>query len=278
MGGKERTARRVPSWPPRTVVGMTAQVWGKLAVAFALAALAVVVVPQLGTGEEQPGIGTLLATGTVVALLTTGALYVVLRSDLGLPASVAVFAVGYNALVVLVKLVLGPRGLYETSEAGRLETLFDPSDSVGAIMISGSVFLAYAAVLTVIYRVSRRRLGTAKRFGWARAVVVALVVGAILVASGWLPLLLLWGGLDYTGFVLSSGVSALVGLALAGAVSLAAMTLRSSAEHARLAGDAALLVTVFWLGLAFLALYHVLWVVYVLVLTSIWPLKVITPK
>ena len=34
----------------------------------------------------------------------------------------------------------------------------------------------------------------------------------------------------------------------------------------------------FWVGLYFLALYHVLWVVYVLVLTSIWPLKVVTPK
>ena len=45
-----------------------------------------------------------------------------------------------------------------------------------------------------------------------------------------------------------------------------------------LVGDAALLVSVFWLGLGFLALYHALWVVYVLVLTSIWPLKVITPK
>jgi hypothetical protein len=34
----------------------------------------------------------------------------------------------------------------------------------------------------------------------------------------------------------------------------------------------------FWIGLYFLALYHVLWVVYVLVLTSTWPLKVVTPK
>jgi hypothetical protein len=37
-------------------------------------------------------------------------------------------------------------------------------------------------------------------------------------------------------------------------------------------------VSVFWVGLAFLALYHALWVIYVLALTTIWPLKVITPK
>jgi hypothetical protein len=37
-------------------------------------------------------------------------------------------------------------------------------------------------------------------------------------------------------------------------------------------------VTLFWLGLGFLALYHVLWIVYVLVLGSIWPLKTVVPK
>jgi hypothetical protein len=43
-------------------------------------------------------------------------------------------------------------------------------------------------------------------------------------------------------------------------------------------GNAAVLVSFFWLGLYFLVLYHVLWVVYVLVLFSLWPLKVVVPK
>ena len=38
-----------------------------------------------------------------------GRALLVLRRDLGLPRAVALFAVGYNALVVLVKFVLGPR-------------------------------------------------------------------------------------------------------------------------------------------------------------------------
>jgi hypothetical protein len=262
---------------------MTAQVWGKLAVAFALAAVAVVVVPKLGTGEAQPGVATLLAAGIVVAALTTGALYVVLRTDLGLPASIALLAVGYNALVVLVKFVLAPRGLYEVSEAGKYEAFFDPSDTGAAIFIGSVVFVLYAVALWIIYRVCRRRLERAagrqkEPMGWTRVVVISLVVAAIVFASGGLPLVLAFGGLEYIGFVFSSGVSLLVALALAGAMSLASITLRSSADRAILVGDAALLVSVFWLGLGFLALYHALWVVYVLVLTSIWPLKVITPK
>ncbi len=42
--------------------------------------------------------------------------------------------------------------------------------------------------------------------------------------------------------------------------------------------DYGTIVTVFWLGLGFLALFHVLWIVYVLVLGSIWPFKTVVPK
>jgi hypothetical protein len=263
---------------------MTAQVWGKLAVAFALAAVAAVVVPRVGTGDAQPDVATLVAAGAVIALLTTGALYVVLRTDLGLPTSIALLAMGYNALVVLVKFVLAPRGLYEVSEAGQLEAYIDPSDTFNAILIATLVFALYALALWLIYRICRRTLARAERLererrtSWKRVVVTSLVAAAIVFASGGLPLVAAFGGAEYIGYVLSSGVSALVAVALGGAIYLATMTLRSSAEQAAVVGDAALLVSVFWLGLGFLALYHALWVVYVLVLTSIWPLKVITPK
>jgi hypothetical protein len=250
----------------------------KIGGAFALATLAAVLVPRAGDGDsEVPGLSTLLATGAVVGLLTTGALYLVLRRDLGLPATVALFAVGYNALVVLVKFVLGPRGLYEASQDAPLETWFDPSDQAAALMIAGGLFVAYAAVLTIVYRLCRRRLER-RPLRVRRVVVITLVAAAVLFATGGLPLLLLLGGLDYAGYVLSSGVSFLVALALAAAVVLAAYAFRSTAEHAQLVGDVAVIVSVFWIGLAFLALYHALWVVYVLVLTSVWPLRVITPK
>jgi hypothetical protein len=258
---------------------MTVRLAATIGGAFALALLAAVFVPRLGdNGGEVPGLGTLLGAVALVGLLTTAALYLVLRRDLGLPATVASLAVGYNALVVLVKFVLGPRGLYEASEEGRFESWFDPSDEAEALLIAGGLFVLYAATLTVIYLVCRRRLRERQPLRVRRVVIVTVVAAAVLVATGGLPLLLLLGGLDYAGFVLSSGVSLLVTAALAAAVTLAALAFRSTAERAQLLGDAALLVSVFWIGLAFLALYQALWVVYVLVLTSIWPLKVITPK
>ena len=79
-------------------------------------------------------------------------------------------------------------------------------------------------------------------------------------------------------FVFSSSLSFLIAVILACATAFAAMTFNSAADRARLVGDASVFVSFFWVGLYFLALYHVLWVVYVLVLTAIWPLKVVTPK
>jgi uncharacterized membrane protein YidH (DUF202 family) len=43
-------------------------------------------------------------------------------------------------------------------------------------------------------------------------------------------------------------------------------------------GDATLLASFFWLGLALIVLYHVMWVVFLLTLVSIWPFRTYTPK
>jgi len=112
-------------------------------------------------------------------------------------------------------------------------------------------------------------------------VLVVIAFALLLVASGtalFLVLLPFAAGLNYLDFVFSSSLSVLVGLALAGATALAALAFESTSRRALVVGDASLFMSFFWVGLYFLALYHVLWVVYVLVLTSIWPLRVVTPK
>ncbi len=79
-------------------------------------------------------------------------------------------------------------------------------------------------------------------------------------------------------FVFSSGVSLLVALALAGASVLVALAFHGAADRALLLRDASVFVSLFWVGLAFIALYHVLWVIFILVLTATWPLRVVVPK
>jgi hypothetical protein len=253
--------------------------WLKVAIAFGLAFLAVTFLPGDRGGETPPS-STLLFVAVTIAFLTTVAIWLGLRLDLGFPTAVIVYTVGWNVLVVLAKFGFGPRGFYEVNQEvdidASLPTLEEP---IGAFGGGAVIFALYAGVYFLIYRGFRGG-------GFTTPIVVgALLVAAILLsaASGAfiliiIPLFFGAAALDYLHFVFTSSVSLLVGLMLAGAVTLAILAFRSAAERARVLGDAAILVSLFWVGLAFLAIYHALWVVYILVLTSIWPLKTVTPK
>jgi hypothetical protein len=151
------------------------------------------------------------------------------------------------------------------------------------------VLLLYVAVYWTIYRIFRRRLGSqAKRLRErliASGEIIAAAVGAsilLAMAGGAIvllvPLIVVGSGFDYLRFVFTSATSLFIAVVLALATALVAMAFKETAERAALVGEAALFVTFSWVGLCFLALYHVLWVVYILVLTSIWPLKVVVPK
>ena len=93
-----------------------------------------------------------------------------------------------------------------------------------------------------------------------------------------LGLVVLATGFEYLAFVFSSGVSIVVAVTLALALALAAKAFGAAEHRAVALGNAAVLTSMFWVCLGFLALYQVLWVVFVLALTSVWPLKVVTPK
>ena len=259
----------------------------KIGCGFALALAAAKLVP--GGGGSTPPADTLLLSAVLIGLATTAALYAILRFDLGVPTAACLFAVGYNLLVVLVKFVLAPKGYYDVNQNVALNgpTLDEPFI---AVTVAVTVFLLYGGAYYVIYRLVRGQiehlleLDEPRRGHRLRNTVLAILGGALLLSGGsaalvlLLPLVLAGSSLEYLGFVFQSGVALLVAAALAGAVSLAVLAFRSVTERAQALGDASMVVSFFWVGLAFLALYHALWVVYILVLTSIWPLKVVSAK
>jgi hypothetical protein len=255
--------------------------WLKVAAGFAFAFPFVVFLPGDGDRATPPA-STLLTTALVVAFFTAVALYLGLRLDLKFPHAVILYTVGWNVLVVAAKFALGPYGFYEVNQEVEIETILPTLDSPeGAVPGAALIFLLYAAVYWLVYRSFRGGELTFRK----PLVVGAFLAGAVVLsaASGVLVLLVLplffaAAAFDYLGFVFTSGVSVFVGLTLAGAMTLAILAFRSAAERARVLGDATIVVSLFWVGLAFLALYHALWVVYILILTSIWPLKTVTPK
>jgi hypothetical protein len=261
----------------------------KFAIAAALSLGVVALLPRtVSGGGAVPPARTLFETAVLVGLICATGLFWGMRSDLRLPLKVAVYAVAFNVLVIFVKLWLAPKGFYDVNQIRDLTSGFEIDDSLAAVCAAVLIFALYAAVYVVLYRVFRGRIvhlaaeDPLPRLPGGRGVVIGMVVLVLVgFGSGGAILILLlpvFGGLDYLDFVFSSSVSLLVALALAAATALAALTLDATARRAHVLGDATLYMSVFWVGLYFLALYHVLWVVYVLVLTSIWPLKVVTPK
>ena len=278
----------LPLTQPARRPSLPTSAWVKVGVGFGLALVAAIAIPRVSPGGPVPPVRVLVLVGAFVTLLTTGALYLTIRKDLRLPVRIAVYAAAYNGLVVAVKFVLAPYGVYQVNQRETLETFLPVSDPLGAAFSAGAVFLLYLAAYLVIYRLARRKLagltGMAPdvRQRRARRVALPMILGAVALAGSGavllLPLMLVASSGQYLDVVFSSGASLLVGIALAGATALAGLAFTSVGDRARVLGDATVFMSFFWLGLYFLALYHVLWVVYILVLTTVWPLKVVVPK
>jgi len=266
---------------------LTPSLLTKLLVAAGLSLAVVALVPRtVSSNGNVPPVGMLLTTAVLVGIVCSVLLFWGLRADLGLRVTTAIYAVAFNVLVIVVKLALAPHGFYEVNQIRTLGSGLEIDDGLAACAAAGAIFLLYGAVYVVLYRFFRSRIehldapDPVPRI--PRGVLIGCVVLVLLgFGSGGAILILLlplFGGIDYLDFVFTSSVSLLIALALAGATALAAMAFDGTAKRAHAVGDATLYMSFFWLGLYFLALYHVLWVVYVLVLTSIWPLKVVTPK
>ena len=83
--------------------------------------------------------------------------------------------------------------------------------------------------------------------------------------------------LSYLVYIFST-FGVVIMLALGLAAFLAYRTFEEVEKRAVRLGDATLLASFFWLGLALIVLYHVMWVVFLLTLVSIWPFRTYTPK
>lgn len=272
---------------PERLIPATA--WLKVVVAFGLAALVATWLPSASGLGSSPPTAELVVSASLIAALTTAALVLVLRFDLGLPVTAVLYTVAFNVLIVIVKFVWGPAGLYEVNiEVGRdlSSELGDPYQASIAAFI---VFALYVAVYFAIYRFTKRRLerdldtSTTRPVGGSWLLMLVVIVVFFMATGGGLvvlalPLFFGAGGIEYIQFVFSSAFALAIAFALVAAASLAALAFHDVGERARVVGDAGLLIAFFWVGLAFLVVYHVVWVIYIVALTALWPLRVVVPK
>jgi hypothetical protein len=230
--------------------------------------------------------------GLAVTLVSAGIVYVAIGTNGSFPKLVIALVIAYNALIVLVKFVLGPPAIWhETYVASFLNgTVPTPAEVRGgaastAVISAGfeaaGLFILYAAALTILFLSYRlRTLALLRRLGQGRPArrFLAVPLAALFIFAGSLLFVGLFvapalSGNAYVRDLFSSGAGLLAAVMLAGAITAAARAFQLASERAVLIRDASVLTTLAWLGLALLAIYHVLWVVYLLTLLALWPVK-----
>lgn len=257
-------------------------VWVKLGIVAVLGLVTVAVLPRVvARGGVGPPVALLVGVGALVAVFAGLGMYLAVRRDLRLGVAAALYAVGFNVLIVAVKFVFSPYGVYEFAGRATIESFLSLNEGTDTVITAGLVFMLYFVVYGMVYGIVRRKVTTdapPRPSAVLLMVVTILVLASIATGVGIVAVVIMMEALDYLFLVFASSLAVFMGLAIAGAIALATLCFRETRERAQVVGDASLLLGMFWLGLAFLALYHVLWVVYILVLTTLWPLKVVTPK
>lgn len=244
----------------------------------------------LNPGAHQPGLVSFLGVGLTVLALTALMLFYGLRGLLPRTGIFLAAAFGYNALLVAVKLGLGPLGIYVQNAwyTGHALPQGTTGYSPGFTFLTSTIpYPGLAAITAVLYGLaffvlyiafqSRlvSRLGVSVALG--RRFVTLFVIMFVLAGVGGLTVIGLLGFLEYAFTIVYAGlVGILIGVALLGAIALCSVAFKEAADQAALVRNVALFSTFAWIGLAFIAAYHILWLVFVLTLVSIWPLKSFT--
>jgi hypothetical protein len=261
-------------------------------VLFGLAGSAVMVaVPGLFAGPVRPEFTVFLIAGMAAIVLTAGLFGYIYRLGLGFGRTVLVMAAGYNALIAAVKLGLAPAALYQANREQAFDTAFgDPNDLWFYLGVGSGVLLLYLLVFRVMYSVFRRRfrrrslpseLSPEQSGRWSNRAIVIGAVAIVAFAASFLWIMpVVYVGLPTFSylFYIFSTFGAAITLALILAAFLAYKSFDEAEKRAVRLGDATLLASFFWLGLALILLYHVMWVVFLLTLVSIWPFRTYTPK
>jgi hypothetical protein len=255
-----------------------------------LTGLALLGMAMTGTALIAPGLA--LRTGSAdhpdyVVIAGTGVVMIVLSSlflafasrVIGLGAAWLGLALLTNGLILFGKLVLAPFAFYRTTF-----TQGDPFMNVQSAayfpILAAGVFVAEALVLGLLYAWARGRVTRALGPEWSALRRTDLVAALLTVGVALGAVVLLLSSLSLTGYgtmvVAATGGAAILAALLAGAAGGGAF--REAARTSISVRDTAIVTSVFWLALSMLLVYHVVWVVFMTVLVSLWPLKVVAPS
>lgn len=243
----------------------------------------------LNPGAGTPSVISFLGAGLGMIALTAVLLFAGLRGVLPRSGVFLAAMFSYNALLVAIKFGLGPLALYVTSETRGLLVLSTDKGGLGSGLVAFLVFAALAAVTALLYGLAffllylyfrsrlRRRLGINAAFerGFTTLLITMFVIGGAAAVSG----LGIFAFLEYFfSFFSLLGLAALLALALLVALVLCGVAFQEATEQAVLVRNVTVLSSFAWVGIAFIAAYHIVWLVFILTLVALFPLKSMNVK
>jgi hypothetical protein len=242
------------------------------------------------TSATQPATWQLVLVGVGIILFSSVFLAYAAKL-IGLTRGWLFLGVLFSSCMVITKFILIPEALYSqvfTLKYGG----FNPNDAGGYFLIALVLFIVYAAIFLFAYAHYSKKVAFAlenkqpvKDAGPKSMAMIAILIllgliavlgsgaGAILL----FPMLFLGGPVDYINYALAGGGIILV-MTTVMTIILSLKYLEHASNKAIENKDATILAVTFWVGLSFILVYHVLWVIFMGVLLALWPFKTISPS
>jgi hypothetical protein len=264
---------RRPDVPQRGIARTgAATLWIVGAVAVGAAGLLVVVNVQDRTGRVPPT-SMFAAAGilmSVVALITV----TLAARRAGAPVRAAIALAGGFAAIAIAKFAIGPTALYQGNVHEDISTFGGLSSSDFVIAIAGVVVLLYIGAVWLI-AVSFRPAPPPDGPSAKPLIGIALLggLGAVVVS-----VFMTTAPTQYLTFAITGLEAGALALVLFVATMAVGVAFRETSVRARALGSTSMYVTVAWIAIAFVLVFHVLWIVFLLAVVAIWPLRSVTPK
>jgi hypothetical protein len=181
---------------------------------------------------------------------------------------------GGFAAIVIAKFGMGPTALYQGNRLEPIQNVADASSGGMVVLIAvvvGTLYLAAIWLLAVVFRPAGPPDGPSGKVvsGLTAFAVGATIVTGIFISSA---------ANQYIDFAITGLEASGIALALFVAAGLVAVAFRSTAVRSKALGRASMYITVLWVAIAFMLVFQVLWIVFLLAIVAIWPFKSVTPK
>jgi hypothetical protein len=257
---------------PSARFGVPSLLW--LGAAGALGLIAIMVVLNIQDhGGRVPPTSTFAAAGiamSVVAIFTVA----LAAHAAGTTWRAAIALGGGFAAIALAKFGMGPTALFQGNRTEVIQNGGGGSSGDMVILIAivvGGLYLAAIWLLAVVFRPAPPPDGPSGKVAiglFAFAVAATIFTGFFISSAA----------IQYIGWAMTGLEASGIALALFAATGLVAAGFRTTAVRSKALGQASMYVTVLWVAMAFLLVFQVLWIVFLLAIVAIWPFKSVTPK